>query len=570
MKEKTTEKPKLNRILKGSRVAEIDNRAISDGIDPLVLMKNAGEGISRKIFQDYKDSGLKRSPRGLIVCGGGNNGGDGFVVALGLLELGYNIKTFHIVPSGKFSQDSSHYYKELIRKADDTVIALDLKDEESKKKFLDELAVSDFVLDAIFGTGFHSMEIRGQAKEIIDLMNSEREKRNDIVIYSVDIPSGVDSDNGNVGSTAVRADKTVTFGCKKVGNINFPGASYNGRISIIDIGIPEKYYCRYEQIFEPEFEWVAGKIPKRKSWTHKHDVGKLLVVAGSVGYTGAAAMTCLGALRSGAGLVTLACPESLNPIFEQKLTETMTFPVAETESGSLHFDSLEDILGLSKEADAMVIGPGMSREASTIHLVRELLKKAGIPVILDADGLQALCGPHDIEEGRNDKIPEMIITPHPGELSSIMGIEKIKLEERIEINEETSRRFGAVSVLKGARTVISDYTDILLSDSDQGKKAEHASGNTRIDIPTTYINPTGNWGMASAGTGDILAGIIGSLACQGMKLLEAAVCGTYIHGLSADIISRKTSKTALVATDLLEGLKEVFLNIERIKYKKEE
>ena len=256
-------------------------------------------------------------------------------------------------------------------------------------------------------------------------------------------------------------------------------------------------------------------------------------------------MACLGALRSGVGLVTLACPESLNPVFEQKLTETMTFPVAETESGSLHFESLGDILDLSKEADALVIGPGISREASTIHLVRELLKKAGIPIILDADGLQALCGPHDIEEGGDNKMPEMIITPHPGELSSIMGIEKIKMEERIEINKEASRRFGAVSVLKGARTVISDGT-------------------------VTYINPTGNWGMASAGTGDILAGIIGSLVCQGMKPLEAAVCGTYIHGLSADIISKRTSKTSLIATDLLEGLKEVFLNIERIKYKKEE
>jgi NAD(P)H-hydrate epimerase len=423
-------------------------------------------------------------------------------------------------------------------------MALDLKDGESKSEFLSELAVSDFVLDAIFGTGFHGAQIRGQAKEIIDLINSEREKRSDIVIYSVDIPSGVDSDNGKVGGTAVRADKTITFGCKKVGNINYPGASYNGRISIIDIGIPGKYYSRYEQIFEPEFEWVAEKIPKRKSWTHKHDVGRLLIVAGSEGYTGAAAMACLGALRSGAGLVTLACPESLNPVFEQKLTETMTFPVAETESGSLHFDSLEDILDLSKEADALVVGPGISREASTMHLVRELLKKTGIPLILDADGLQALCGPHDIEEGGDNKMSEMIITPHPGELSSIMGIGKIKLEERIEINEEASRRFGAVSVLKGVRTVISGTA--------------------------TYINPTGNWGMASAGTGDILAGIIGSLVCQGMKLLEAAVCGTYIHGLSADIISKKTSKTSLMATDLLEGLKEVFLNIERIKYKKEE
>lgn len=560
---------KLNRILKGSRVADIDSRAISDGIDSRWLMKNAGEGISREIIKDYKAPGLKRSPRGVIVCGGGNNGGDGFVVALDLLELGYNIKTFHIVPSSRFSPDSNYFYKKLINVAPGTVKYLDLKEGGSRQELLKELTASDFVLDAIFGTGFHRGQIRGQARDIINIINSERDKRGDLTVYSVDIPSGVDSDNGNVPGMAVRADRTITFGCKKVGNINFPGASYNGRISIVDIGIPEKYYSRYEQIFEPGFEWVAGKIPERQPWTYKHRVGRLLIVAGSRGFTGAAAMACMGAARSGAGIVTLACPESLNPVFEQKLTEIITHPVVETGSGSLHFDSAPAILGLAKEADAIVIGPGISREASTIHLVRELLKQAGIPVILDADGLQALSGPHDIEENTKYVVPGMIITPHSGELSAIMGIERIKLEDRIEINMEASRRFGAVSVLKGARTVISATPGILPEDQDQERKDGRTAGNAQVDLTATYVNPTGNWGMASAGTGDILAGVIGSLVCQGMGLLEAAVCGTYIHGLSADIISRKTSRTSMIATDLLEGLKEVFLEIEKIKYTKE-
>lgn len=560
---------KLNRILKGSRVAEIDRRAIGDGIDPLWLMKNAGVAISRKIIKDYKDSGLNRSPRGVIVCGGGNNGGDGFMVALDLLELGYNIKTFHIVPSSRFSQDSSHFYKKLISIAPGTVKYLDLKEDGSRQGLLNELAASDFILDAIFGTGFHGGQIRGQARDIINIINSERDRREDLTVYSVDIPSGVDSDNGNVPGVAVRADRTITFGCKKVGNINFPGASYNGRISIIDIGIPGKYYSRYEQIFEAELEWVAGKIPERQPWAYKHRVGRLLIVAGSRGFTGAAAMACMGAARSGAGIITLACPESLNPVLEQKLTEIITRPVAETGAGSLHFDSAPAILGLAKEADAIVIGPGISREASTIHLVRELLKQAGIPVVLDADGLQALSGPHDIKENAKYAVPDMIITPHSGELSAIMGIERIKLEDRIEINMEASRRFGAVSVLKGARTVISATPDILSEDQGQEKKDSTTAKNAQADPTVTYINPTGNWGMASAGTGDILAGIIGSLVCQGMEPVEAAVCGTYIHGLSADIITRKTSRTSMIATDLLEGLKEVFLGIENIKYTKE-
>lgn len=560
---------KLNRILKGSRVAEIDRRAIGDGIDPLWLMKNAGVAISRKIIKDYKDSGLNRSPRGVIVCGGGNNGGDGFMVALDLLELGYNIKTFHIVPSSRFSQDSSHFYKKLISIAPGTVKYLDLKEDGSRQGLLNELTASDFILDAIFGTGFHGGQIRGQARDIINIINSERDRREDLTVYSVDIPSGVDSDNGNVPGVAVRADRTITFGCKKVGNINFPGASYNGRISIIDIGIPGKYYGRYEQIFEPGLEWVAGKIPERQPWAYKHRVGRLLIVAGSRGFTGAAAMACMGAARSGAGIITLACPESLNPVLEQKLTEIITRPVAETGAGSLHFDSAPAILELAKEADAIVIGPGISREASTIHLVRELLKQAGIPVVLDADGLQALSGPHDIKENAKYAVPDMIITPHSGELSAIMGIERIKLEDRIEINMEASRRFGAVSVLKGARTVISATPDILSEDQGQEKKDSTTAKNAQADPTVTYINPTGNWGMASAGTGDILAGIIGSLVCQGMEPVKAAVCGTYIHGLSADIITRKTSRTSMIATDLLEGLKEVFLEIENIKYTKE-
>jgi NAD(P)H-hydrate epimerase len=273
------------------------------------------------------------------------------------------------------------------------------------------------------------------------------------------------------------------------------------------------------------------------------------VVAGSLGFTGAAAMTCMAALRSGAGLVTLVCPEELNGIMEEKLTEVITYPVKQTDLASIHFDSLEEILGLSVRMDAAAVGPGISRDPSTVHLVRELIKKLDIPVVLDADGLQALCGPHKIGDEKEVKVSDMIMTPHAGELSSIMGIEKIGLSGRLEINEEASERFGAVSVLKGAATITSGRW---------GKKT-----------PVSFINPTGNWGMASGGTGDVLTGIIGSLLCQGMSSLEAAACGTYIHGLAADITCRKTSRTSLIATDLLEGLKEVFLEIEKIKYKKE-
>jgi|GEM_PF-77677 len=536
----------LNRVLMGSRVAEIDKKAIESGIDSKGLMRNAGMGTAREIISDYKDGGPRRAPRGAIICGGGNNGGDGFVIALHLLEMGYNIKVFPIVPPHKFSPDSRHYYKELEKKVPDV---LEPPGTDQAKKLGRQLKKTDFIVDAIFGTGLHKGPIRSPAIDIIREINNASRQDYDIRVYSVDIPSGIDSDNGQVLGDAVYADRTIALGCKKVGNINYPGADYNGEVSILDIGIPCRYYGGYEQIFEPTLQWVAREIPEKEPWTYKHRVGQLLVVAGSLGFTGAASMTCMAALRSGAGLVTLVCPEGLNIIMEEKLTEVITYPVKQTDKVSIHFDSLEEILALSSRMDAAAIGPGISRDPSTTHLVRELIKKLGIPVVLDADGLQALGGPHKIGDEREIEVSDLVITPHAGELAGIMGIDNIGLSQRLGINQEASKRFGAVSVLKGASTII--------------------SGRDDKDTPVSYINPTGNWGMASGGTGDILTGIIGSLLCQGMTPIKAAACGTYIHGLAADRICRKTSRTSLIATDILDGMKEVFLEIEKIKYKKE-
>jgi NAD(P)H-hydrate epimerase len=536
----------LNRILMGKRVAQIDKMTIDSGIDSKWLMKNAGTGMAREIISHYKDARPKRAPRGVIICGGGNNGGDGFVIALHLLEMGYGIKVYNIIPPKKLSPDSGHYYNELKDKYPKTIQQFE---PDKTGDLIKDLEESDLIVDAIFGTGLHKGPIRKPASDIIKMINSAGKQIKGPRIYAVDIPSGIDSDNGQVLGEAVKADHTITFGCKKVGNINYPGASYNGKVSVIDIGIPQEYFGKFEQIFEPTLEWVAEMIPQKQPWTYKHRVGQLLVVAGSLGFTGAAAMTCMGALRSGAGLVTLVCPEELNGIMEEKLTEIITYPAKQTEMASLHFDSLEEILEISGRMDAVALGPGISRDPSTIHLVRELVKQIKVPVVLDADGLQALAGPHKIGDEKEIEVSDLVITPHTGELCSIMRLEKIDLSQRLNVNEEASRNFRAISLLKGAASVITGI--------DNG-------------VSISYINPTGNWGMASAGTGDILTGIIGSLLCQGMIPLYAAVCGAYIHGLAADIMSKKTSRTSLIATDLLEGIQEVFLKIERIKYIKEE
>jgi len=533
---------KLNRILKGTRTAEIDAMVIRDGIDSKMLMKNAGSGISKEIIGDFENKKLKRAARGVIACGSGNNGGDGLVAAKDLLDYGMKVIVFYMSPVEKFSPDSLFYFKKLEADKNNVTYYLNLEDKKIYSLFKEELEKADFVLDAIFGTGLHDKDIYGPSREVIESINLAKEKSKIKEIYSVDVPSGIDSDNGRVLGTAVRADKTITFGCKKIGLVNYPGADFAGQIKIIDIGIPEKYYSRHEQIFEPDFQWIAANIPVKQSWTYKYKVGNLLVIAGSAGFTGAASMTCMGALRCGAGMVTLVCPWGLNSIFEEKLTEVITYPVEQTEDVSLHINSLNEILDLSERFNALAIGPGLSRNSSTICLVRELLKKIKKPVVLDADGLFALYGPRDASGIENFDLTNVIITPHGGEMSLIMGVGKIPLEDRIKANTEVAKKYKLISVLKGAKTVISDYKN------------------------TTFINPTGNWGLATAGTGDILTGIIGSLLCQGTGLVESAVCGVYIHGMAADIMVKETSRTSLIATDLLEGIKRVFLEIEKIKY----
>jgi NAD(P)H-hydrate epimerase len=313
-------------------------------------------------------------------------------------------------------------------------------------------------------------------------------------------------------------------------------------IRIADIGIPQKIIKNYKACFETTLKWVARKIPERSALSYKQSVGRLLVLAGSKGLTGAAAMTCQAAMRAGAGIVTLVCPEKLNEIFEIKLTESMTFPVEQTESGSLHINSFKNILNESGSYDALAIGPGLSKNPSTVMLVREVLKNINIPTVLDADGLRALASPMEIkEEDDFFNLKNVVITPHAGEMCSILLHEKVSPDERIEINEEASKKFGVVSVLKGSSTLITLKNE-------------------------TFINPTGDFSLATAGTGDILTGIIGALLCQGMDRLSAAVCGVYIHGLASDLISKKTGKTAMIATDLLKGLQKVFLEIEKLKY----
>jgi NAD(P)H-hydrate epimerase len=564
-------------ILKGSRIAEIDERCISSGTDSKWLMQNAGSCVADAIIRDLSEpAGLKIRDRvsGVVICGSGNNGGDGFVSAIDLIKKGISLKIFYINPVEKFTKDTLHYYEKLVslngvKTGKISVTFLDINDRTGRDDFINSLKNCNFVVDAIFGTGLHEKHIYGGAQEIIKTVNRICGKENDEadgqqpdiknsarpsgcgknqvkgtypLIYSIDIPSGIDSDNGRVLGDAIRASKTITFGCKKLGIAVYPGREFAGDVEVADIGISQELYFGYDRIYEANLQYVASKIPYRDPYTYKHAAGKLLVIAGSPGYTGAAAMACKAALRSGAGVVTLVCPWEMNPIFEVKLTEVMTYPVEQTEEGSIDPDSFDEIENLSLNFDALAVGPGLSKNAATTCLVREILKKIKKPTVLDADGLRALYGPKSTGGENDPELSHVIITPHSGELASILGLGKIGLEQRLEVNRKAVEKFGVVSILKGASTLI---------DNSGGE---------------TFINPTGSWALATAGTGDILTGITGSLLCQGLRLTDAAVCAAYIHGMSSDIMTARTGNYSQIATDLLDGLKEVFLLIEKIKY----
>ncbi len=564
-----TDKNKLVKILKGSQVADIDIKCMESGIDLKILMKNAGTKVSdfiSSIFEpenktkslsiidnlDQKKYSAGQSEMnnitGTIVCGGGNNGGDGFVCAINLAKQNYLINVFCQVPPEKLKPDCLFYFNELMKLKNEekpnnlNIVFFSESPEIQKSYFKESLKSSSFVVDAIFGTGLHDNDVRGFAADIIELINEAKKDKKDLKIFAIDIPSGIDSDNGRVLGVAVKADFTVTFGVKKLGIVNYPGLYYCGQVEIADIGIPQQFYDDYEKYFEADLEWVTAKIPQRGHQSHKHSIGKLLVIAGSLGFTGAAYMVCEAAMRTGAGIVTLVCPWELNYIFETKLTEVMTLPAEQTEDGSLHFDAFTEILAVSSKYDAIAIGPGLSRNPSTIRLVREILKKIKIPTVLDADGLKALSGPMDTDDNELYNLEHVIITPHHGEMSAILSRVNIGFENRFEANREAAKKFNAVSLLKGPSTIIT---------------------NPEGD---NYINTTGDFALATAGTGDVLTGIIGSLLCQGMDLTGAAVCGAYIHGLASDIISKKTSRTSLIASDLFEGIKKVFLEIEKQKY----
>jgi len=399
--------------------------------------------------------------------------------------------------------------------------------EAAVEEFLwERLGSCDLVVDAMLGTGING-DVEGQIATAIGVVNED-----DAPVLAIDVPSGVCADTGAVLGCAVRADETVTFGLPKTGLLQHPGAALCGRLVVADIGIPVTVSDAGTPsaiLMTPEP--IAEIVPRRALDSHKGHAGRVMVVGGSTGMTGAIALAAQAAARTGSGLVHLGVPASLNHILESQVVEPMTVPLPEGQDGHLGPQAERDILGFMRllRVNALAVGPGLGRVDGAAELVRRLLLGSTAPVVVDADGLWAVAQDPDCIENATAPV---IITPHPAELATLMRQEVDEIQaDRVGAAREAADRLGAITVLKGARTVIAPPDGPVL------------------------INPTGNPGMSSGGMGDVLTGVIVSLLGQGVEPLDAAALGAYLHGLAADLVAEaRGGAVGMVASDLLETL----------------
>ncbi len=514
------------KVVTAKEMQQLDRRATAEyGIPSLVLMENAGSETAREMLAAFP--ALLRS-RVAVLCGRGNNGGDGFVAARHLLNRGAMVETFLFARREDVAGDA-RVNLEILERMD--AAPMEVRDAGEMAARSDRIASADVVVDALLGTGTHG-PAKGILAEVIGLVN-----RAGCRVVAVDIPSGLIADDPEPSGPAIRAALTVTFALPKRCLLLYPAAAYAGTVRIVPIGMPSNL-CRDPGLLLGLLEArdVASAFPRRDPAAHKGTFGHVLVIAGSVGKTGAAALASLAAQRAGAGLVTLAIPQSLNDVMEVKLTEVMTEPVPETEARTIGQEALERLLHLAEGKSAVAIGPGLGTHPSTQKLVHELISSLKLPIVLDADGINALAGRADLLARASGPV---IVTPHPGELSRLLDVPRDELlRRRIPLVQDATSRLNVTLVLKMAHTIV----------ASPGREA--------------VIVPTGNPGMATGGTGDVLTGLIAGLLAQGLAPGLAAQAGAYVHGLAGDLAAARLGQEAMLAGDLLE---DVAAAIARIK-----
>jgi hydroxyethylthiazole kinase-like uncharacterized protein yjeF len=508
-------------LVTANEMQRMDRTTIeSFGIPGRVLMENAGRGATAFFLEAV----YRHHPGAVgIVAGRGNNGGDGFVMARYLHQKGLPATVFLLSQKNRIRGDAAANLKLLDAMGVPVVEMADAAAFESRKSLMRH---QHTFIDAILGTGLSS-DVRGYFRTVIDFIN-----RQDRPVFAVDIASGLNSDTGQVCGVSVQATATATFGFCKAGLLSYPGRTRTGRLKIIEIGIPPhvaaKIGCR-QHLITPGA--LKNEIPQRSAAAHKGRTGHLLILAGSPGRTGAAAMTAAAAVRTGAGLVTLGIPGSLNPVLEAMVTEAMTVGLPETADGALDESAHQTVASLIKDKRCLAMGPGLSTHESTGHLVNRLIEESGVPMVIDADGLNLIATDPSVLSRRRSPI---VLTPHPGEMARISGHSTAAIQnDRIGHARSFAERYQVHLVLKGAGTIVA-----------------------RPD-GTVFVNTTGNPGMATGGMGDVLTGLIAGLITQGMETGAAAQTGVYLHGLAADRMAQKKASVGYLATEVIDTLPEV-------------
>jgi NAD(P)H-hydrate epimerase len=513
------------RLVKTFEMQEMDRMTIQNlGIPGAVLMENAARGATR-IFMDHFE--FLKDIHVIILCGSGNNGGDGYVMARYLKEAGVAVTVMVLSEFKKIFGDARINLDVIQRMGIEILEIPDIKKWVKARRMMRACSV---IIDGILGTGLNS-PVRGLYRKVIEEVNSL-----DKPVMSVDIPSGLNADTGQIMGVAIKADLTVTFGFPKIGQLVFPGAAVVGRLARIDIGIPESLAQQIpKSAMMPEPDDFHLLCNSEGQDIHKGNKGHLLVLAGSTGKTGAATLTALGALRAGAGLVTLGVPKSLNSILEDKLTEAMTVPLPETPQGSLSLEAEKEINKLMEGKTALALGPGLSTHPETMALVRNVVKTCQVPMVIDADGLNALSEDLNALTGRKGGA---ILTPHPGEMGRLtrMKISDIQ-DDRVGTTHRFVEKYGCHLILKGARTLIAEPGG------------------------TIYVNPTGNPALSSGGSGDVLTGLIGGFLARRWPMEEAGITAVYLHGLAADYLAEDMGQNGVLAGELLDVLPELMFSL---------
>jgi len=513
------------RVLNTQQMREADRRTIDEiGIPSIVLMENAGRQAVAAMEAAFDD--LASSHVG-VLCGRGNNGGDGFVVARTLVQRGVETSVFLLGRVADVRGDA-RINLEVLGRIGLTVV--EIGDAQEWELHFSEISQCELLVDAVLGTGFHG-QLSGLLETVVADVNGLG-----VPVVAIDLPTGLSADTHEVAGEAIEASMTVTLAAPKIPLILPPADSHGGDLVIADIGIPLPVL---DEVGGPYIELLTRErmrelVPARAADSHKGDFGRVLVIAGSLGRSGAAHLAATGALRSGAGLGTIATPRSCLPIVAAMAPEYMTEPLDETPSGTIDYAALDRVLEI--KADVIAVGPGLGQAPGTAAFVQGLLERAGVPLVIDADALNAFAGEPDRLMGRDGV--DVIITPHPGEMARLLNISVEAVQhDRLQHATAFAANHRVHVVLKGHRTII-------------------AGPDNRA-----FVNLTGNSGMATGGTGDLLTGMIAAWFAQLLDAEAACKLAVYLHGTAGDLAEADEGEVALVAGDIAARLGDAVLEL---------